>query len=358
MILDDNLPDTLMEQKTPETESTQDNDLAKSETAKHLSVPLSSIGSIYRQTRMVNSFVNPAFGRLLASALPRFPNAKMIETIANQSRVSDEFNRHLAGAAALTAPLAQLAKITALLNDQFRVAIEPLTFSISRVLSDSLLPMKELAERIGEVSRVRDAFRHYGLWLAPSMPEELVAKIVSLYDSGASSGTVHSVVSRYYAKGNWQRLDEVLERCRNNSLLERRIKVIEEALRAHREGLYNLTVPGLLIHLEGIAADYVKKHKLLPQIKGQTKEIILTALEDTPYSLLDIRTYAGVDALIEYVEGSMFAFVDFDKEHVRLRGENKLYGHAVRHGRQVAFGTRMNSLRLFLFLDVMTLLED
>lgn len=358
MILDDDLTDILMEQTTPETESKQDNHVAKSETGKHVGVSLSGIDSVYRQTRMVNSVVNPALGRLIDSALPRFPNTMMIEAIANQSRVFNEINRHLAGAAALTAPLAQLAHITSQLNAQFRVAIEPLIFSVNRVLSDSLLPVRELAERIGEVSRVRDAFRHYGLWLAPSMSEELVAKIVSLYESGAGSGTVHSVVSRYYAKCNWQRLEEVLERCRNNSLFERRIKVIEEALRAHREGLYNLTVPGLLIHLEGIAADYVKKHKLLPQIKGQTKEIILTALEDTPYSLLDIRTYAGVDALIEYVEGSMFAVVDFDKEHVRLHSENKLYGHAVRHGRQVAFGTRMNSLRLFLFLDVMTLLED
>ena len=128
-------------------------------------------------------------------------------------------------------------------------------------------------------------------------------------------------------------------------------------MRAHREGLYLLSVTGLLVHLEGIAADYVKKHKLLPQVGGKTREIILAALNDTPYSLLDIRTNAGVLALIEYVQDSMYASVDFDKEHVRLRGENKLVGHAVRHGRQVAFGSRMNSLRLFLFIDVMTLLK-
>ena len=84
----------------------------------------------------------------------------------------------------------------------------------------------------------------------------------------------------------------------------------------------------------------------------------MTALEDTPYSLLDVKTYAGVGARIEYVENSMFLSVDFDKEHIRLQGEIKLQGHAIRHGRQVAFGSRMNSLRLFLFIDVMTLLKD
>ena len=294
------------------------------------------------------------------------PNPRIADAIRSQLRVYDTIDRHLTGALASSvgiqairaiassAWVAQFAQISA----QFQATLNRLSLSINRELSAALLPLRELAERIGEASSVRNAFRHYNLWLAPSMSEELVGKIVTLYEAGAGSGTVHSVVSRYYAKDNWRRLEEVLERCRNNSLFKRRLKVIEEALQAHREGLYSLSVPGLLIHLEGIAADYVKKHKLLPRVGSKTKEIILTALNDTPYSLLDIRTYAGVSALIAYVEDSMFASVDFDKEHVRLHGENRLLGHAVRHGRQVAVGSRMNSLRLFLFIDVMTLLEN
>ncbi len=307
---------------------------------------------------MVDSIMNPAMGRLLDGLSLSFPDPQMVDAIRRQAQLYENIRGPLVTVLASPAPLVQFAQVGAQLSAQIQASLDPLFVSINRVLSDAFLPIRELAERIGEVSRVGEAFRHYNLWLAPSMSEVLVAKIVSLYESGAGSGTVHSVVSRYYAKYNWQQLQEVLERCRSNSLFERRIKVIEEALRAHREGLYNLTVPGLLIHLEGIAADYVRKNKLLPQIRGQTKEIIVTALENTPYSLLDIKTYAGVGALIEYVKDSMFASVDFDKEHVRLHGENKLYGHAVRHGRQIAFGSRMNSLRLFLFLDVMALLED
>ena len=265
------------------------------------------------------------------------PKATITDSIRSQMQVFDTIDRHLARAVASSAGVqairaiassalvAQFAQISA----QFQAAINLLSLSINRELSAALLPLKELAERIGKASSVRDAFRHYNLWLAPSMSEELVGKIVSLYEADAGSGTVHSVVSRYYAKDNWRRLEEVLERCRNNSLFKSRMKLIEEALRAHREGLYNLSVTGLLVHLEGIAADYVKKHKFLPQVGGKTREIILTALNDTPYSLLDIRTYAGVSALIAYVEDSMYASVDFDKEHVRLHGENRLVGHAV-----------------------------
>lgn len=358
MVLDDNLPDTVVEPKSPETESEADYVRRESVTAKHVGVFPSFLDSIYRQARMVDSIMNPAIGRLLASMSLSFPNPKIVDAVRRQAQLYENIERHLAGAIASSAPLAQFAQISAQWSAQIQAALNPPIVSINRVLSNALLPIRELAERIGEASRVGDAFRHYSLWLAPSMSEKLVAKIVSLYESGAGSGTVHSVVSRYYARDNWQRLEEVLERCRNNSLFRRRIKVIEEALQAHREGLYSLLVPGLLIQLEGISADYVKKHKLLPQVGGQTKKIIVTALEDTPYSLLDVKTYAGVGALIEYVENSMFLSVDFDKEHIRLQGEIKLQGHAIRHGRQVAFGSRMNSLRLFLFIDVMTLLKD
>ncbi len=330
-------------------------------------VPSSSVfDSLDRQRQMFDSVIRPTIAQQIIHMDLNFPKTTIADSILSQLRVLDTIDRRLvrvlnSSAVAQTiqtigssAWMTQFTEISA----QFQTTIDRLSLSINRELFTALLPLKELAERIGEASSVRDAFCHYNLWLAPSMSEELVGKIVRLYEADAGSGTVHSMVSRYYAKENWCRLEEVVERCRNNSLFKSRMKLIEEAFQAHREGLYSLSVTGLLVHLEGIAADYVKKHKLLPEVGGKTRQIILTALHDTPYSLLDVRTYAGVSALIAYLENSMFASVDFDKEHVRLHGENRLRGHAVRHGRQVAFGSRMNSLRLFLIIDVMTLLEN
>lgn len=317
-------------------------------------------------TRMVNPVITLPIDRLLAGMRLNLPSAALTANILNHSRVFDTIASNLAGvlestaqiraiqASASSAWLAQVAQM----SNQFQAITNRLYLSFNQELSPAFLPLKELAEQIGEASSVCDAFRHYNLWLAPSMSEELVGKIVSFYEADANSGTVHSVVSRSYAKDNWGRLDEVLERCRRNELFKSRLSIIEQALWAHRKGFYDLSVPGLLVHLEGIAADYVKKHKLLPQVGSKTREIILTALRDTPYSLWDIRTYAGVKALIAFVENSMFTSVDFDKEHLRLHGENRILGHAVRHGRQVAVGSRMNSLRLFLFIDVMALLKN
>ena len=328
---------------------------------KTLTNSSSVLNSIARQIRMIDPVVTPTTRQLTRMSL-NFPSAAIADSIFGRMRVLNTVGlgliRTLNSSAVVQAIqninsspwVAQVTEMSA----QFQTTIN----LICRELSSSFRPLRELAERIGEASSVRDAFLHYNLWLAPSMSEELVGKIVRSYEAGTGSGTVHSMVSRYYAKDNWCRLEEVLERCRNNSLFASRMKPIEEALQGHREGLYNLTVPGLLIHLEGIAADYVKKHKLLQKVDGKTRQIILAALNDAPYSLWDARTYAGVSALIGYIEESMFASVDFDKEHGRLHGENRLLGHAVRHGRQVAFGSRMNSLRMFLIIDVMAMLEN
>ena len=310
---------------------------------KSLMASSSVFDSLDRQMRMVDSVIEPimtqqfrVLGTIERSLVRVLDSSAFVQAV-----------RSITSSAWVT----QFTQMSA----QFQTAINRLSLPINR---DLFLPLNELTERFGKASSVRGAFRHYNLWLAPSMSEELVGKIVHLFEANAGSGTVHSMVSRYYARENWCRLEEILERCQNNSLFKSRIKLIEEAFRAHREGLYNLTVTVLLVHLEGIAADYVKKHKLLPIVGGKTRQIILAALNDTPYSLFDVRTYAGVRSLIAYVEDSMYASVDFDKEHVRLQGENRLMGHAVRHGRQVAFGSRMNSLRMFLIIDVMTLLEN
>ncbi|MFQ6028870.1 MAG: hypothetical protein ACE5Q6_15410 [Dehalococcoidia bacterium] len=239
---------------------------------------------------------------------------------------------------------------------QFQSQIARIAEVINQSLWRSFEPLRELAERVGQSQAVCDAFLDYGLWLAPSMPEELVQRVVTLHVQGASSGTVHSVVSRYYAKDDWKLLDRVLDACHDSPLLAPRSDSIRQALQAHREGLYAVVVPALLVQVEGIAADCVKANHLLPKIGSKTTEIIVAALEETPCSLLDVRTYAGVTALLAYIQNSMYISVDFDKDHRRLQREKRLVAHAIRHGRQISYGSRANSLRLFLMIDVLSLL--
>jgi hypothetical protein len=239
---------------------------------------------------------------------------------------------------------------------QFQAQFDAVSKGVHQALWRDLAPLRQLAESIGRGQAVRDAFVTYGLWLAPSMPEEIVQKVVAAHSRKATSATVHSTLSRFYARDNWKLLDNIVDACRNNPLIARRSDSIREAVQAHREGLYAVSVPSLLLHVEGIAADYVKAKQLMPKIGRKTREIIVAALNETPCSLFDVRTYAGVAALLVYIQESMYVYVDFDGDHQRLRREKRLVAHAIRHGRQVSYGSRMNSLRLFLMIDVLSLL--
>lgn len=354
-----------MERESPESEITTEHLMDQVLPKTPVRLPPSAIDLAVQHTRTVNKIATPEILDLIAGIQRSITRTTLAEVSANHysalNRINKDLTRALASSPGIQAirDIASSALMTQIAQMQahWRESFERLYSSFHKELSASLAPLIELARRFGEVSRVRDAFCHYNLWLAPSMSEELVAKIVSLYDAKASSRTVHSVVSRYYAKDDWSRLDEVLQRCVNNPLFGSRIGLIQEALQAHRQAMYALTVTGLLVHVEGIAADYVKRRKLLPQVGRKTKKIILTALSANHSSFLDIRTYAGVSSLITYLENSMYATVDFDAKHDRLQNETRLVGHAIRHGRQASIGTRMNSLRLFLILDVMALLE-
>lgn len=273
-----------------------------------------------------------------------------------------EFSRHLMRQ--ITLPAAEVAEQimrTIVPSAQLMAGLQAQLDAVAKQAAQSLWrtlePLRELAERAGRSQAVCDAFVAYGLWLAPSMSDDLVQKIVTFHEQGARPGVVHSVVSRYYARANWRTLDGVVERCRGNHRLAHRAEAVNQALHAHRDSLYAVTVPALLAHVEGIAADYVKSNNLLPKVGKETKKIIVAALDGTPCSLLDVRTYAAVTALLDYIENSMYVYVDFDKEHRHLLGEKRLMAHAIRHGRQVSYGSRMNSLRLFLMVDVLSLLN-
>ena len=155
----------------------------------------------------------------------------------------------------------------------------------------------------------------------PQWMNHLLEKSSTVTNGGVSSGAVNSIVSRYYARDNWMRLDDILTACEENPRLEKRVESVRQALHAHREGHYLVTVPTLLLLVEGIAADYVKANNLMPKIGQQTTEIITTALKETPCSPFDLYIYAGVTALLVYIEHSMYTFVDFDQEHDRLLRE-------------------------------------
>lgn len=203
-------------------------------------------------------------------------------------------------------------------------------------------PVLAVVRRIGEAENVATAFQDYGLWLAPSMPEELVRKVVSLRAKGVPKRVAVSMLSRYYANENWAMLEKATASWMQNPYLAEWQDTIVHALDAHRRGQYTLTVPALLILVEGVCADYVKAKNLSVNLGGRTREVVISALKDTACTVSDVEAFFSVHSLLEYIENHMYISVNFDTEHSRLRREKSLLAHPIRHGRQRRYASRSN----------------
>lgn len=218
-------------------------------------------------------------------------------------------------------------------------------------------PLRALVERIGERDEIKQAFESASLWLAPSMSRRLVSRVLELHQGEASPGVIASVVSRFYARGDWAPLTRAVDRWEKNPLFERRMPIFRDALEAHRNGRFTLTVPTLVAQVEGICGQYVKRRGLLPKLTGKTKKVVQAALRNAPCGLADVQRYAALDGVLTYIERHFYIVTDFDAEYRKLLRGTSLRAHAIRHGHQGRYHTRMNSLRLFLLLDVLSLLE-
>jgi len=218
-------------------------------------------------------------------------------------------------------------------------------------------PLDSLAAQIGEKDKIKQAFESARLWLAPSMSRRLVSRVLELHEEGAGPGVIASVVSRFYARGGWAPLTGAVDRWGRNPLFKRRMRVFRDALEAHRQGRFTLTVPTLVGQVEGICGQYVKRNGLVPRLTGKTKAIVQTALQNAPCNLAEVERYAALDGMLTFVERHFYVVTDFDAEYEKLIRETNLRAHAIRHGHQERYDTRMNSLRLFLLLDVLSLLE-
>jgi hypothetical protein len=218
-------------------------------------------------------------------------------------------------------------------------------------------PLEGLAERIGEKDKIKKAFESAKLWLAPSMPRQLISRVLKLHQGGASPGVIASAVSRFYARAEWDPLARAVGRWGSNPLFQGRMKVFRHALDAHRNKWFTLTVPTLVPQIEGICGQYVKRRRLLPKLIGKTKKVVQTALQYAPCSLGDVERYAAIDGVLTFIERHFYMVEDFETEYESLLREKDLRAHAIRHGHQERYDTRMNSLRLFLLLDVLSLLE-
>lgn len=228
--------------------------------------------------------------------------------------------------------------------------------SISPALTRFVLQYQAYLER----RNIATPFVECDLWLTPSMTPALVKSAIDKYEQG-NKRDIPAIVEGFYRRNNYENLRRAVDSWSDYEFFSPRMKIFRDALDAHIAKKWTLTVPTLLPHIEGIAGEIL----LANGLPLRSDSIII----DKGYKTYPSYLYGSIawsevtptmdviiSSLLNYLEGTLYAYSSFNK-YPKVRRLPKLNRHAILHGYQINYATRLNSLRCFLALDSLSMLK-
>ncbi len=212
------------------------------------------------------------------------------------------------------------------------VAIAPVLMEALRVASE--------AGETWLTQSYADALHHYHWWYVPSMPRSLVMEVHRRYTVKRGQG-VHALICKHYRADDHAPLKALVEDWYNLPYFRTRKHIFDAALRAHMRGEYELSIPALLPHIEGIGSDF------LAELAAREDKVYWDLLLDLLKDGVSSRDLALVESLENARSNVFFAKFTASQEY-KGRVVNR---HAVLHGILVDYATEANSLRSFLMLE-------
>jgi hypothetical protein len=186
-----------------------------------------------------------------------------------------------------------------------------------------------------------------GLWPAPALVPFPFRDIVRRVAEGDTEGARRTLVTHC----NPAFIASLSEAWWNAPEFAHRRTLLSEAVRAHSEGRFVLSIPALLPQLEGLITDWMIRtspNEALPfRQEPKTKKFRETLLKTEGKSFVFRRV---VEASLQFIlEGPVLS--SFQQWHDAISGVFP-HRHVVEHGRhEDALYTEENSLKLILLLD-------
>ncbi|WP_410503295.1 hypothetical protein RIF24_16915 (plasmid) [Exiguobacterium acetylicum] len=132
-------------------------------------------------------------------------------------------------------------------------------------------------------------------------------------------------------------MEELLNRWKKNDILNRRIHIIKSAFEAHKDKKYDLSIPVFFAQLEGIVRENLHDKKKENMSYKNMRDYIS-----------DIRNgKKDVKSLIDYFKSNLHEGFQEGKEL-----NSDLSRHAILHGYDVSYGSKVNSLKLIIIFDI------
>ncbi len=190
-----------------------------------------------------------------------------------------------------------------------------------------------------------------GWFICPSLdpvPINWISKSVHNYRAGKRD-SITNLMKWIYGDKEWKYLSEVVITWEKNRFFSKqRMKIIKDAIDAHKRGQYTLSIPALLPIIEGICGEFCMEQKIKvgkSRSKMKAQKMLSELGKKGEIYLSEI--------VLEFIENQLY----IETNQLRLRKNRKyLNRHAILHGSYSGYADCARSLRCFLLLDVLTLL--
>lgn len=220
-------------------------------------------------------------------------------------------------------------------------ATKPLTETIQTLqLSSEKLGLnfsKQIQEASDDVEKCKVILLDYGFPPHYDMNIKQMRQIAHHYEENGKEST-HQLLDRFFVRFfSDDRIKLYQEKWLRIDWLKERHVILNEAVRAHMEGLYYASISTLLPQIEGV----VFTHN---EFVGKTSSKKLIALLER---LLDDKDNFSLDDSVHlfYVNLVLDRF-DFGQEI-----KSPLSRHAIAHGGDTKFGYKLNSIRCIVLFD-------
>jgi hypothetical protein len=132
-------------------------------------------------------------------------------------------------------------------------------------------------------------------------------------------------------------LNEMFEKWKKNDVLKNRIKILESIIKAHIEKNYILSVPVMLIQIEGFIGNYynhngqMKNFELKEYIKKISDESFLNKIAESAQNMIEEKIYTRFEW--------------------GTPGTSEISRHAILHGALTDYDTELNSLKAIVLFN-------
>lgn len=194
---------------------------------------------------------------------------------------------------------------------------------------------------------VQTLLQKIGLWAAPALLPYPISKIARQLKQGDTEGASTTLLayctSEYIEKlsSKWWTIEQI----------KIRKKLIQDALRAHKEGQYTLSIHALLPQIEGIITDWIytrlPENEIPWRQESKTKKFRDLVLHNPPTTFTYRRI---VESAVDFIVGG--PVLKTFKRWVDQIDQAFPNRHVVQHGKynDLLF-TEENSTKLFLLID-------